>query len=313
MNLVYAAYAIAIAREGSISKASESLLVAQPNLSRAVREIEAELGIPIFKRTHSGMLPTPEGARYLAAAQSILQQVDQLEDSMRTAVSAKPSFSISVPRAGYIFSAFTAFSRSDAFGGISNVHYIETDNATTIRHILSDKFNLGIIRYNEVHDISYRLLLEEKELTYTPAARFRYSLVVSKASPLATLPAVRIRDLKSLTEILHPDEFSPAHSPIPVLRDMIGTSTDRRIYLFERAAQLELLHDDPMTFLWSCPIPPRTLQALSLVQLPCKDATDCHMDVLITRRDYQLTEPEQLFIHELKHVCSSIFDDVPAK
>ena len=44
MNLQYVKYALEISRTGSISKAAENLSVAQPNLSRAVKELESQLG-----------------------------------------------------------------------------------------------------------------------------------------------------------------------------------------------------------------------------------------------------------------------------
>ena len=42
MNIVYLKYAAAVAKAGSLSKAAEELAVAQPNLSRAIKELEKE-------------------------------------------------------------------------------------------------------------------------------------------------------------------------------------------------------------------------------------------------------------------------------
>ena len=42
MNIIYLKYAVEVARIGSLSKASEALYVAQPNLSRAIKELEKE-------------------------------------------------------------------------------------------------------------------------------------------------------------------------------------------------------------------------------------------------------------------------------
>ena len=50
MNIQHLKYAVEIAKYGSISKASEALYVAQPNLSRAIKDLEKELGIVIFDR-----------------------------------------------------------------------------------------------------------------------------------------------------------------------------------------------------------------------------------------------------------------------
>ena len=56
MNMLHVKYAVEVARRGSLSRAAETLLIAQPNLSRAIKELEADLGIKIFERTANGMI-----------------------------------------------------------------------------------------------------------------------------------------------------------------------------------------------------------------------------------------------------------------
>ena len=55
MNVIYLKYAVAVAKAGSLNKAAEELFVAQPNLSRAIKELEKELGTVIFERTSKGI------------------------------------------------------------------------------------------------------------------------------------------------------------------------------------------------------------------------------------------------------------------
>ena len=72
MNVIHMKYAVEVAKAGSINKASETLLVAQPNLSRSIKEFEKELGITIFSRTSKGMTLTPKGEEFIAYAKNIL-------------------------------------------------------------------------------------------------------------------------------------------------------------------------------------------------------------------------------------------------
>lgn len=60
MNIVYLKYAVTVAKAGSLTKAAEELFVAQPNLSRAIKELEKDLGITIFDRNSRvfALLPT---------------------------------------------------------------------------------------------------------------------------------------------------------------------------------------------------------------------------------------------------------------
>ena len=54
MNLLHLKYAIEVAKTSSITKAAENLFMGQPNLSRAIRELEENLGFDIFRRTSKG-------------------------------------------------------------------------------------------------------------------------------------------------------------------------------------------------------------------------------------------------------------------
>ena len=55
MNLQHVKYAVTVAETGSINKAAEKLFVGQPNLSRAIKELEGSLGVSIFERSAHGM------------------------------------------------------------------------------------------------------------------------------------------------------------------------------------------------------------------------------------------------------------------
>lgn len=52
MELRVLRYFITIAEEGSISKAAEKLMITQPTLSRQLKDLEKELGEPLFIREH---------------------------------------------------------------------------------------------------------------------------------------------------------------------------------------------------------------------------------------------------------------------
>ena len=79
VNLLHMKHALEVAKAGSLSKASEVLLIAAPNISRSIKELEPDLGIAIFERTQSGMKTTPEGDEFLNFAKEILGQIDAVE------------------------------------------------------------------------------------------------------------------------------------------------------------------------------------------------------------------------------------------
>lgn len=58
-------YIVEIAKHNSISKAASSLYVTQPSISKAVQELEAELGITILDRKNKGVVFTKDGTELL--------------------------------------------------------------------------------------------------------------------------------------------------------------------------------------------------------------------------------------------------------
>ena len=113
MNVYHLRYALEIAKTGSIKNAAENLYMAQPNLSRAIKELENSIGITIFERTTKGGIPTADGKKFLEHAQKIVSQVEEVQNlfNKRRGLSV---FSITVPRASYISNAFTEFSKKSA-------------------------------------------------------------------------------------------------------------------------------------------------------------------------------------------------------
>lgn len=75
MDLRELAYFVAVADAGGFSRAARQLGVAQPALSRQVRQLEVELRQNLLQRDGRGAVPTEAGKRLLAHARGILQQV----------------------------------------------------------------------------------------------------------------------------------------------------------------------------------------------------------------------------------------------
>ena len=83
MNTLFFKYAVEVEKTRSITKAAEQLFMAQPNLSKAIRELEESMGFSIFERTSKGVFPTKRGVRFLEYAKNILNQLDRMEELSR--------------------------------------------------------------------------------------------------------------------------------------------------------------------------------------------------------------------------------------
>jgi DNA-binding transcriptional LysR family regulator len=82
MDLRALRYFMAIADSGSFTAAAASVRIAQPALSRHVRELEAELGVALLRRTARGALLTQEGATLYESARRILAEAAQVKSQI---------------------------------------------------------------------------------------------------------------------------------------------------------------------------------------------------------------------------------------
>jgi LysR family nitrogen assimilation transcriptional regulator len=110
-----------VAELGSLSKASDTLRVAQPALSRQIKLLEHELRAELFTRNGRGMVLTDAGRLLLARTAGIVRQLDQVRDEIQSA-GGPPSGRVVlglVPTVSCVISARLARRTVDRYPGIS--------------------------------------------------------------------------------------------------------------------------------------------------------------------------------------------------
>ena len=298
MNILHMKYAVEVARLGSLNKAAETLMIAQPNISRSIKELEADLGITIFQRSAKGMVLTPDGEEFMDYARDILLRIEKIEQSYRDGSHKKRKFSISVPRACYISAAMAEFSKNIGDTPVE-IYYKETNSKKTIKKLLENEYKLGIIRYSDNYDKYYKDMLEEKGLSYELVAEFSYVLIMSRDNPLAEKETITYEDLSDYIEIAHADPYVPTLSMSKVFREELPDKVGQRIFVFERASQFDLLSENPKTFMWVSPASQQILDRYNLVQRVCEGNKKVYRDVLIYHKGYKLTKLDKDFITAL--------------
>ena len=110
-----------VAELGSLSKASDTLRIAQPALSRQIKLLEHELRAELFTRNGRGMVLTDAGRLLLARTAGIVRQIDQVRDEIQSA-GGPPSGRVVlglVPTVSCVISARLARRTVDTYPGIS--------------------------------------------------------------------------------------------------------------------------------------------------------------------------------------------------
>ena len=299
MNILHMKYAVEIEKTKSISQAAKNLYMAQPNLSRAIKELEEKLGITIFDRTTKGITITPKGQEFLNYSRKILKQIDDVENMFKDSYTDKQHFSISVPRASYISHAFSQFVKDVTRDKEIDLFYKETNSNRTITNLLKSDYKLGIIRYATNYETYFMEMLSEKGLAHETITEFTYVLSMSKHSPLAKIDEITFDDLTNYVEIAHADPYVPSLPLATVRKEELPDNITKRVYVFERASQYELLSTNPDTFMWVSPMPEELMKKYNLVQKKCKANSRVYRDVLIYKDGYQLTNLDKMFIQEI--------------
>ena len=122
---------------------------------------------------------------------------------------------------------------------------------------------------------------------------------MSKYHPLASKECLEKDDLEKYIEIAHADPYVPTLTMNEIKKDELPSNINRRIFVFERASQLNLLNQVHTTYLWGTQIPKHLLDKYELVYKYCTCQEKIYKDVLISKKNYKFTKLDLIFISEL--------------
>ena len=150
MTLQNLKYMLEISNSHSFSKAAKNLFVSQSTLSAAVKELESDLGITIFKRTNRGVSLTYDGEDFIKYAKEIVEQSQYLEQRYHARKSLPMRFSVScqhLPSAVRAFTSFLAEINSPTY----DIAIRECDTNSVIHDVAGRKSELGVVAIHEPH------------------------------------------------------------------------------------------------------------------------------------------------------------------
>lgn len=303
MNLQYIKYALEISRTGSISKAAENLSVAQPNLSRAVKELESSLGISIFERTRTGMTVTPEGERLLSAGEKILREVGELETMFDGETLPRCSLSVMSAPSAYSAHAFVSFCAACPEDECMECHYREGSLTEVLDAVANGAAKLGIIRIPLHFEKYYTDKLTAKDMRWETLVEFTPVILAGLGSPLAGKERVtppELQDLSRLCRLTGPESIPSEQSE--------GEALPRKeLVVTDRATVYALLVNDPTLWVTAPPMPAFLAAQMGLIQRPAPEQT-VYRDLLICRKDYRLTDTDEAFLRALKGTVRALKD-----
>lgn len=207
-------YFLAVAREQNITRAAQSLHIAQPTLSKQMMDLEEHLGKPLFVRGKKKITLTDEGAYFRSRAQEMMDLMEKTESIFRSdedTVAGDIWFGCGeTPLMGYITQVF---------------HDLQAEHPGLIFHIFSgdsesvlEKLDKGLLDMGLM--LGHANLEKYRQIPLNLTNRF--GLLMPKDSPLAAMSSVPISLLPSLPLIVSQQSVSDM-----LLRDWLGSDYER--------------------------------------------------------------------------------------
>ncbi|CRQ54673.1 MULTISPECIES: LysR family transcriptional regulator [Gammaproteobacteria] len=177
---------VALAEELHFTRAAERLHIEQPPLSRAIKELEDELGVVFFDRDRRGTRLTPAGAAFLQDIRRLFIILEQAQDNARAiAAGLRGSLRIAISD-GAIDSRLSAFlARCRAEEPEIEIRLCEVPLAEQVRGLRAGDFSIGFAHAADVGDgITAQAIWHDPLVVAVPA---RHELLIHKEVPLDEL------------------------------------------------------------------------------------------------------------------------------
>ena len=298
MNITELRYLVAIRKWGSVSAAAKQLYAAQPNVSKALKNLEEEYNLRIFERSSTGMIPTEQGRRFIAQAERVLEEVTRLNQSVQEEQNRCAELRVMIPHATY--ASYAAVDYLEQAAGVEQlrIHIREGGSMEAMDFVLRRGYHLALLRYAIEDDEHYSHYCARRGLKMEPVMDFEYNLLTNRDGPLAKREVRDLAELNQYMEIMHDDFQLPGEDGGDGVRWHVNES--RRIHVYERCSQFSILQRLPTAYMWASPMPKKALEQYHLVLKKCPAQRQRMRDVLVYPDKGGLRPEEKSFI-ELLH------------
>ena len=305
MTLQQLKYFIETVKHGSINKAAESLFIAQPSLSNALKELEAEIGQDLFIRTPRGISLTTDGAEFLGYARQVVEQQSLLEQRWLNKTPSRRLCAISTQHYAFAVNAFVNMvKKTDA------LEYEYTLREARTYEIVEDVKNLrselGILYKSTFNRQVIDKLLKENHLLFHPLFTAKPHVFVSSTNPLSKKERVTLADLECYPRLSYEQGD---YNSFYFSEEILSTEYARKdIKVGDRATIFNLMIG-LNGYTISTGIVSADLNGDNIVAVPL-DVDDDMTVGYITHKDLQLTQQAKLYIRELVKVIQAYDVDV---
>lgn len=291
MTLQQIRYIVEIAKHNSISKAASALYVTQPSISKAVQELEDELGITILERTNKGVFFTKEGTELLFYAKILLDQTESVVHHFNKQKSTDlTKFSISSHHNGFALEAVANL--IDYFAERKYELTIREGKTTdVIDDVCMSRSILGILSLTNLNKTFFERYFISKSLMFTPLASLKQHIFLRKEHPLAHLKSIALEQLRDYPYLTYQYDDQLLHFAEEAI-DLINIG--KLVYLEDRGDMINLLaHTDGYNLGNGCIV--KNYMHSNIISIPLEGGNLIQVG-LVKRKDVFLPEEISVFI-----------------
>lgn len=204
MELRHLRYFIAVADALSFTKGAQKLHIAQPSLTRQIRDLEEDLGVRLLDRTKQRISLTQEGESFLVDAKRVLDLSEEIVESVRGASRHEfPPLNI-----GYVANLFydllpvTLASFQRSFPNVP-INLFDMNCGDQFRALEESKLDLGFVGLREP--------IEECGLQFRSIAAYKTLVAVPRKNPLAKKSVIHLRELRPMFFIGMSEQSYPGY------------------------------------------------------------------------------------------------------
>ncbi|EHJ08950.1 cidABC operon transcriptional activator CidR [Staphylococcus simiae] len=198
MDIKHMKYFIEVVKQGGMTNASKSLYIAQPTISKAIKDIENEMATPLFDRSKRHLILTDAGQIFYDKSKEIVALYDNLPVEMDRLYGLETGH-INMGMSA-VMNMKTIINILGAFHQLyPHVTYnlIENGGKTIEQQILNDEVDIGVTTLPVDHHIFDYTSLDKEDLR----------LIVSRSHKLAQYESVKMEDLAGEDFILFNEDF----------------------------------------------------------------------------------------------------------
>lgn len=200
MTLQQLRYVIQIAASGSMTAAAQRLYMAQSSLSKAVSDLEQEMGIAIFERSATGVVLTDDGERFLAYARQVIESADQLEARYKGTYGPRPVFAVSSPHNVLVTRAFAEVVRAHD-KEFYQFALREERVSSIFESVRTQRSELGVLYRSSANADQLEAVVSAAELRFEPVTAINPVVLAATSALPAGRTLLRLSDLNALPRI----------------------------------------------------------------------------------------------------------------